>query len=344
MFFTVCSYILQMIILILFKNYYLYLLIPICSEVIKNYSLSKKIKKEFAEIDFNTKDKLMKLERKKLIKNIYALSMTKISSIIYSSSDNIVISAFISTTLVGYYSNYTLIIGVVTMCTNILFNSLKSGIGDLNVMVSIEHKKKVFNRILFANRWIYYFFSICLFELLDMFISLWINIDYTLNKSTVFVIVLAFLIPGLNYTVSIFKDACGLFWQTRYRTLITAIVNIILSILLVQFLGITGVFIGTILAYLLTIYTIDPIILFNEVFESSPISYYKELLKSVIGYALVFIIIHILCSYFQNITLLNLLVRFFICCLVINFLFSIINWKNNDFIYYKNKFFKHGHL
>ena len=170
-----------------------------------------------------------------------------------------------------------------------------------------------------------------------MFISLWVSTNYTLNDNVVLVIVFTFLIPGLNYTVSIFKDACGLFWETRYRTLLTAIINIISSIIFVHFLGIIGVFIGTILAYLLTIYTLDPVILYKKVFKISSKEYYVTLLKSFTIYLIVFFIVHCICKYFMDITLLNLIIRLVICCLVTNILFWLIYHKCKEYTFYKDK-------
>lgn len=341
LFFSVFSFVFQVAVLILFKNYYVYLLVPIFSEVLKNFIISRRIKKEFSNVNFNTNNKLKKSERKKLLKNIYALAMTKISSIIYSSSDNIIISTFLNTSIVGLYSNYTLIIGLLNVCINILFNSLKSSVGDLNVNNNKEHKKDVFNKILFANRWMYYLFSICLYELFNPFITLWIGKNYTLSQEVVLMIVLSFLIPGLNNTISVYKDACGLFWQTRYRTLITALVNIFLSIFLIHYLGLVGTFIGTILAYLLTIYTIDPMIVYREIFEQSIKEYYVDFIKSFFYFVIVFVIVHIMCTLFvNNVTIINFIIKSILCLMITNILFYFIYKNTNEFEYYKNKILK----
>ena len=73
-----------------------------------------------------------------------------------------------------------------------------------------------------------------------------------------------FLISGLNSTVEVFKDVCGIFRETKYWRLGAAVINLVSSIILVKMIGINGIFIGTMIAYLTTIYTADPIVLYNS--------------------------------------------------------------------------------
>lgn len=62
-----------------------------------------------------------------------------------------------------------------------------------------------------------------------------------------------------------------LFWQTRYRTLATALVNITFSVILaivvpVEKYKIVGVLLATIISYVVTILPVDPKIIYRDVF------------------------------------------------------------------------------
>lgn len=336
------STIMQIIILLLLKGnmaYYIYLLVPIVMGIVKNLIIYKKSNELFPFLNEKCTTRLDKKETDKIRKNIYALSVTKLSSIVYTSSDNLVISALIGTIYVGLYSNYTMITSVVTNIVNIIFNNLRNSVGDLNATESSEHKYEVYKRILLANMWIYGFCSVALFQLLNPFIGLVFGMEYIFPMKVTTMIALLFLIPGLNHTNTIYKDACGLFWQTRYRTLATAIVNIIVSIVLANAISlqeykIVGVFLGTIIAYIITIFPIDPKIIFRDVFNKKVYYFYIWLIESIILTLGAMACTWALSSMVEQYTWSGFIIQCIIVVIIPNFIFTIFNFRKKEFKYY----------
>ncbi|WP_370760510.1 lipopolysaccharide biosynthesis protein [Faecalibacillus intestinalis] len=269
----------QFLLLFFLKSYYLYLISQILFTTCKNYRLSKFVDKHYSFLKNKKNSNLNRIEIRTLVKNVYALSLTKISGVVYSSTDNLIISTFISTVTVGLYSNYTMITNMLKSIISSIFNSFTASVGNLNAESSVENLYINFKRLNFINFWIYGCCFICLDNLLNNFISVWVGENAIFDDITVFLISLLFLIPGMNNVINIFKDACGLYWQTKYRALATAIVNLLVSLLLVRYLKIQGIFIGTIVAYLTTIYVKDPQVVFNECFNISCFIYHKELIS-----------------------------------------------------------------
>lgn len=257
---------LQMAAIVFTRNYYLYLCIMISGNCVTNLYLSYKVTKKYPYLKKYKDAKLFLEERKTLKKNVYALAVTKISTVIYTSSDNIVISSLIGTLIVGYYSNYAYVISAVTGMIAIMFSSILASVGNAYVTETRETMYQIYKRASYVNVWIYGVCFTCFICLLQDFIKLWAGEEYLLSDSVVFVIVTMFITQGLHHTTTIFKDACGLFWKTRYRTLATGTINIISSIFLVRKFGLVGCFLGTILAYFLTTFLYDPNIVFREVF------------------------------------------------------------------------------
>lgn len=288
---VICS-ILQILSLVLLKNYYIYLLIMVIMNIFKNYYLYFESRHEF---DYLSKGEILSQgEKNSLKKNVYALTVTKISSTIYTSSDNIIISSFIGTLVVGFYSNYAYIVTAVTGIISILFSAVVASIGDINAFGDKTKLKDIFNKMLTVNYLIYGFCFICLYQLLTPFIQLWAGEDYVLTGIEVLFICLRFLVPGLNHTCTIYRASCGLFWQTRYRTLATAIINIIVSIVLAQKWGLVGVFIGTIVAYLLTTFIVDPKVIFRDVFKQRSREFYIWYIMSVVKIFIITLVINII--------------------------------------------------
>lgn len=177
--------------------------------------------------------------------------------------------------------------------------------------------------------------------MLNVFISVWVGDYAVFSKFNVFLICLMFLIPGLNNVINIFKDACGLYWQTKYRAVATALVNLVLSLILVKKMGISGVFLGTIIAYLTTIYVKDPVIVFKECFNKKVLTYYIELLVRV---SLILVLnllanqlVDFMSIYFDGIIL------FFISgigiTIIVNIVFCSLFYKTDEFIFFRNIIF-----
>ena len=93
---------------------------------------------------------------------IKALILHKIGDVSVHQTDNIIVSAFVSTKMVGLLSNYNLIINTVSSCINVLFNSVIGSLGNMAAMESKDYQYKVFKKYRFIGFWFYGFTSIAL--------------------------------------------------------------------------------------------------------------------------------------------------------------------------------------
>ena len=232
----------QIVILMITKNYLLFLVAQILFTVIENIAISKKTQQLYPFLKDYKKGKLEKETKKEISKNIVAMTIHKIGGVVVKSTDNIILSKFVGLTPVAIYSNYYLIINAVNTVLMQVFNSITASVGNLNVT---ENKKKltdIFEKIFFVNFWIYSFSSICLYILLNHFINIWIGNNYLFSVSIVTIIVINFYITGMRNTVLTYRDALGLYWQDRYKAIFESIINIVASIIFVKMFGTFGVF------------------------------------------------------------------------------------------------------
>lgn len=324
----------QIISLLTVRNYYVYLVIPIIAGIIKSSIISVKAGRMYPIINEPNNEMIDSGEKRKLIKDIYALSFSKISNIVYKSTDNILISSFLGTVLVGLYSNYLMIISIVTSFINIISNSVRAGIGNLNAGADNKQKYNVFKKIYFLNFWLYGVCSICLVELSNHFIMLWAGRKFLFQQETVYLIVFMFLISGINSTVEMFKDACGIFRETKYWTLAAAVINLVVSIILVKVLGINGIFIGTIIAYLSTIFIADPVILYTKVFNKKASGYYLNCLMSLVVIILAFIVTNYLCGFVISMGYGGFIIKTLMSFCIPNLIYIIIYFRTREFKFY----------
>lgn len=334
--FNFVRYVLQFIALLAFENYYLYLLLPIISGIVKNIIVSNVAGKRYPVINEKNIEPLGKEERNKIFQNVFALSLFRISSVVYGATDNIIISRWLGTSIVGIVSNFTMIIQIVTSYINMLFQSMYASVGNLNATESIEYKYIIFKRLNFMNFWLYCYATICLGCFLNPCIKVWLGSEYCLSVSTVDLLAIVFLIPGLNNVINIYKDACGLFKEVQFRALATALVNLIISIILVKNIGINGVYIGTIIAYLTTIYMVDPRVVFSKVFKIRAVFYYRELLKKSILFGLLYGMCKLLMRQFIIESWFGLIFYFLLISGIVNGCLFIIYGHTQEFVYLKN--------
>ena len=117
---SIISAIVRCIVLVLTRNYLLYLIIQSIILLAGNYILAKKIDREYPILKEKHIYKLEKNELQEIINNVRAMFVFKIGNVIFSGTDNIIIAKIVNIVTVGIASQYTLII-----------NSISSVIGQL---------------------------------------------------------------------------------------------------------------------------------------------------------------------------------------------------------------------
>lgn len=274
--FHIIQSIVRIIVLVTTHNFIAYLALSIAVVYLQNFNIAHKADKAYPFIKQKPKRKLPKDEAVALKKNISALMMHKVGAVVLNSSDNLIISKFVGVLSVGLYSNYSLITNAVKSTFDMVIGAVGTSIGNLCAKEDKEKVYQVHNAILLLNIWIGSFCVICLFNLLNPFITIWLGEKYLFPVSTVLAIVISFYIQVTMRTGEMFKSASGLFWNDRYAPIVQCIINIVVSVLLAKKFEITGIFIGTSVAMLLTKWWITPYVLFKHKFHLPITNYFVQ--------------------------------------------------------------------
>ena len=236
----------QIGILVITGSYIGYLLVMLAFTIIEGIYVRRMTNRMYGDV-FSTKAERLSIEERKVLKNnIFAIFMHKTGGVLVTSTDSIVISRFVGLYQGGLYSNYLLIIGAVTGILRKIFVSISASVGNLMAEDDMEHSEKVFYHILFLNCWGCGFISICFICLIQPFISAWIGTKYLLSDGVLYLAAASFYISMVRLPMIIFKEASGVFVQDRWKPIIEGAVNLAVSLILVQWYGISGVIIGTI--------------------------------------------------------------------------------------------------
>ncbi len=327
----------QIIILMLTKNYFLFLLLQVITTFLRSIFLTMKANKLFPFIKKAQYKKLDSEEKKHISKNVKAMLYHKIGGVVVNGTNNIILSKFISLISVALYSNYLLIINAITTVIHSVFNSLTASVGNLATHSDSDKNTSVFSITNFACFWIYGFSSICLFVLINPFIKLWIGEYYLFSDLIVLSIIVNFYINGMRLSVLTFRDAMGIFWFDRYKPLFEAIINLVASIILAIKLGIAGVFIGSIISTVTTAFWIEPLMLFRHGFKKPVYKYFTN----YILYLFITSVTGVITFYTSSLiiissTIIEFLCKLGICMVIPNLIFFLIFHKTKEFIYIKD--------
>lgn len=152
---TILQSILQMVFLLLFRNYLGYLLIQTAGTFLYNVLVSWVATKHFPFIRKKNIKPLPKEEQRTLFSNVRDLMIYKVSGLLVNSTDNILITFFSGLATTGIASNYTLLVNTLNSLLGQVFNGLTASIGNHNASESVEKRYEMFRFLNMMNFWIF---------------------------------------------------------------------------------------------------------------------------------------------------------------------------------------------
>lgn len=334
--FHIAVKLLQIVSLILFQSYTVYLVLLIAASFLENIVIAMLANRMYP---FLKDKKIKKLDSglsADIRKNAYALLFQKIGIVATYATDNLIISKFVNFSSVGIYSNYTLIIQAVQTAAYRFFDSITASVGDFAASNEKRNVEKILYRVLLINAWMFCFCSVCLLCLIQPFIRLWVGENYLLSDHTLMLIVLNFYLEGMRATLVTFKRAIGLFWQTRYRPVFEGFLNLAVSIPLAVRFGVAGTLIGTIISTCCMSGLLEPYLLYRSYFKKG---FWKFMLchakYAFIAFATSCLTI-LACSLVRmHHPLTGFIVRLVLCIFIPNLFMAFIFQKNENYLYLK---------
>ena len=339
--FKFAEMILQIITLFIFKNIYVYLIIPIVLTCTSTILKGVLIGRWYPFIKEKPQGKLTKDETKETWKNVGSVALYKVSGVVINSTDNILLSSFISIIVTGLYSNYLIIVAAIKTMLEKCFSAFTASLGHLNVEEgeNTERKYFIFKTINFMNFWFYGFCGVCMLVLFKPFVTFWIGSEFVFDTLTEIAIVANFLVFGLQETMGTHRAAYGLFQKGKWRPLFTVVLNLGLSILFIKIMpdkyGVVAVLIGTMLSNLLVAWWFDALIVHKYAFNKSPKKYYFTYWVRMAYVAAFCALLKWVCSWIVISPFIDFCVYGVICTLVYNGAFLLIFRKSKELEYLK---------
>ena len=335
---TVIQYVMQLVSLLYFHNYYFFVISMILGTAFINIFTAYISQKKYPQ--YICKGKINRNDKNTIASKVRGLMICNISIVTYKSLDSIVISAFIGLTSVGIYNNYIVIFTAVTTLITTVRSAMQSSVGDSVVSESIE--KNLDSVFL----WQYLFSiitTICMVDLVCLyqpFMKIWMGKDMLLPIKDVFLIGIWFLVDSVQQAYYLYLTATGLWNEMKWSYVFNTCSNLIMNVLLGKFMGITGIILASLLTCIVSGTFWQCIILFREYFKKSASKYIITQFKYFGKAGIITFVTYYMCHFIKYDGVLGLVCKGIYCTLLSGVLVYIFYCRNDYYIKGKQLFYR----
>ncbi|MBM7709269.1 lipopolysaccharide biosynthesis protein [Enterococcus lemanii] len=332
-YFQVGLTIIQIVTLYFTNSYILFLIFQILATLFGNIRLSKKVNKSYKFLNNNNVVGLSDKTKEELKKNTLGNIATRISSVIVVSSDNILISSFVSLSSLGIYSNYSLITtNIVNLVTQIV-SSVTSSIGNLGIENNYKKTYEIFKKHNFINFTFTYFASTLLLAIIQPFINLWAGESFLLSNTIVLLIIIKLAIDMYRKSALVFLSALGLSWYVRWKAIAEIIVNISVSVYLLIYmkLGLVGVLLSNIISSLTVVLWWELHVVFKYGFNKKIRYYIYTILNHFLSFFLSIFIISLFQRFYFRVDLIGFMINLIVGLFISLLIYLIFYYKKREF-------------
>lgn len=320
---TIGQSIIQTALLFATHNYMLYLGVQIIGGLSYNVIISTVAKRKFPYIEHEPSAPLPENEKKSLMANVRALTISRLSGLLVNQTDNMIISFFNGLITVGIASNYTLLTNTLNTVLNIIFNGISASVGNHNAIEDSDKKYMLFKALNMANFWLFGWGAIGIFLCSTDIVKLLFGEQYALPFEIPLILAINFYMVGMQSAVWTYKSTMGLFRQGRYLLLVTASINLVLSIIFGKLWGLFGILLATAFARAFTNTWYDPYAIHKYGFNKPALPYFINYIKYAITLIVTAALCMLLCRLMDFALWCNVICKVLICSIVPNLMFTM---------------------
>lgn len=291
---NICIFFAQIFSITIFKSYYLYLGSNILFVILGNLCIYLYVKKHFPQFLEQKYNKSEYLEYYKDIKTeLKNVVIVKFGGFVLNSTDFLVISIILGSYYSGVLSNYSMVFISAQNMILIAMNSVQAIIGNC---LYTQSKETIFNLIIKYTKIMCFIgtvFCPTSFFLIGDFIKLWLGEEYILSNGVAILYAINVFIMFLSNPIGLLFGSLGYYKYDKNIIILSAISNIILSIMFVYKFGAVGVLFGTNIS--LIIYWISRLYILHKYYWNDMTNYFKNVIVRII-----ILILNFMMGYFVN--------------------------------------------
>lgn len=295
LFVVIVQNVLQIIALVVFKNYYLFTIALVLCTAIKNIFVAIVAKKKYPQ--YECKGYIDNHTRNDIISRVKGLLICSISSVTYSTFDSIIISTFIGLKTVAMYNNYILIFSAVSNLVATIRHAMQASVGNSVVKESVE---KNYNDMLlwqFMFSFIASFCAVCLVCLYQPFMTIWMGKNMLLPFCDIVLLAVWLCIGVVQHSYFLYLTGNGMWWEMRWPYICSTVCNLLTNVILGKLFGTTGIIFASLFSSLVFCLVWQSNIIFKYYFKRSSAEFLGKQLKYFLLTIPVCMVSYLLCSF-----------------------------------------------
>lgn len=307
----VCSFAANLIkfaAIIVWESYTMYALSALGFNILANLIISHRLGREYPFLH-TVRVTIQDLRQRKFFVDIKNFLIHKLSYLVYFGTDSIIISSFLGLRTAGLVANYVLLCDGVY---KLLYKMLQGIIPSVANLVYTDDREKTYRvyRMLDFGYFLMGGYIACIyFIVLQPFVALFFGAEFLLNDAYVMALAINVFLGMQFENAYNFRSTHGVFENDRGYMVLSAVTNLILSMILVQHLGVVGVMIGTIAGLGFIVYGRVQFV-FRVIFQRSMKAYlWKHAWWSIVVLLEILLIDQILSAPFFSSTYTGLLIK-----------------------------------
>lgn len=316
---NIARYLAQLLVLVLTKDFYLYLIVAIIGTIATNLLIHFSTRKRYPYY------KRIKARLKipaEMKKQVSGLVISKICDTFRNSFDSLIISSFVGLTATAIYGNYYYIFWSVYGIMLVVSNAMSASVG--NSIVKNSEKTNYKHLLVFSQIYagIMGFATVALACFYQPFMKIWAGEDLMLSSLDMLLFCVYFYAMNMNNVRNQYISGTGMWWKLRGSYIVEALGNLGLNFILGKLFGVTGVIIATIITIIMFNYLQRNAVLFKNYFKNEKIGeFYKQQLYYLILSTIGLVASFLACIYLPFDGILNWVVRAIICLIVPNLIY-----------------------
>lgn len=290
-FVNVLRYLVQFVILIITRDFYLYMIVAIIGTMVTNLGLQYLTVKRYPY--YKTISGRLPIPSD-MVTQVKGLLINSLCDTCRNSFDSMIISSFIGLTATAIYGNYYYIYSALYGVMLTISGALSASIGNSIITKSLEENYEDLNIFSTLFAVIFGGCTVCLVTLYQPFMRMWAGEKLLLPTSDMLLFAIYFYVINMNNIRNNYIAGNGMWWYLKKSYVIEAVANLALNIVLGKLYGITGVLLATIFTIFVFNYLQRNRILFKQYFKMAR---YGHFLAVQFYYAAITIIASIFACY-----------------------------------------------
>lgn len=328
---TICTFIAQIVniaVILLFKNYILYLFVNVLSSIVSNCIVAIKAREKYGYINRKVKICRKELMQEGFWKDMKNYLVQKLSGLIYGSTDNIIISSVLGIKSVALLENYSLATGYINTVFNKIMNPFQASIANFVHSKDTNRGEELFRMFDLAGFMLAVFICVSYYILLNPLMEIWLGVNYVIEFSYVMAFVLNQYIAWNHKFLTYYRYSFGKYELDRNYILAGAILNVVISVLLAKTMGFAGIMFGTAVGNM-GFWIGRAKVVYSEYLKENIKYYIFRQIRNFVLLILQLLFMQFICYYISS-GILGFVIKLCLCLIVPNFINLIVFYKTKE--------------